>query len=389
MIPRSFARRRLRSLLRANPAVALVGPRQCGKTTLARSLGGHYFDLEQPTERTRLDVELDALARENRLLILDEAQTFPEIFPRLRGAIDARRRRNGRFLLLGSVSPGLMREVSESLAGRLALCELSPFLVAEDPRRWNLDRMWLTGGFPAGGILKPTRFPSWQTDYLHLLAQRDLPNWGLPSRPQTTLRFFELVAAAHGTLWNAAEVGRGIGLTHPTVNAYLDYLEGAFLVRRLRPFSGSVRKRLIRSPKIYWRDSGLLHALLGANDLRVILVRPWAGLSWEGFVIEQVLAALSLWGRSYSASFFRTSDGREIDLVLDLDGVRLAIEVKLTASPAPEDLARAVQTARLVKADRTILVSRVARPSVSADRASINLPGLLVMLHSHFRRANA
>ena len=366
----------LRDRLRRYPAVALAGPRQSGKTTLARSLDGIYFDLEQDADRLRLDLEWESLVEGKKLVMLDEAQSWPEVFRRLRGAIDAHPRRKGRFLLLGSVSPGLMVQVSESLAGRLSLVELTPFLTTE-LRNVPLRTVWCLGGYPEGGVLDRARFPQWQHDYLALLAQRDLPSWGLPAGPQVTQRLLKMAAAVHAQVWNASQVGQSLGISYKTVNSYMDYLVGAFLIRRLPPYRPNLRKRLVKRPKVYWRDTGLLHALLNVSDDDELLSRPWVGASWEGFVIEQVLGALHQADRRVEPFFFRTSDGREIDLVLDFGRSLWAVEVKLTASPGPSDLDRLNRTADMIKADKRILVSQTPRSHRSGDRASCNLPWLL------------
>ena len=374
-------RRRVQELvlerLDAYPAVALVGPRQCGKTTLAQAMGGTYFDLEQESERLRLDLEWEGLVAGTDLAILDEAQSSPEVFTRLRGAIDRDRRRMGRFLLLGSVSPSLMVQVSESLAGRLSLVELTPFLLTELGTKASRDRRWLCGGYPDGGVLKPKRFPGWQMDYLALLTQRDLPTWGLPARLQTTDRLLRMLAALHGQVWNASQVGQSLGLSYQTVNTYLDYLVGAFLIRRLQPYQANVRKRLLKSPKVYYRDSGLLHALLNVPDEKALLSQPWVGASWEGYVIEQVLGELSAHGRRFDAYYFRTSDQYELDLVLKFGKELWAVEVKLTSSPALEDMARLDKTADMIKASRRFLVSQTLRSSGDGRRISCNLPSFL------------
>jgi len=379
MIPRAI-RRQILDRLKTYPAVGLVGPRQSGKTTLARSMKGAYFDLEQKPERLRLDLELDTVASGNRLVILDEAQSWPELFPRLRGAIDADRGRKGRFLLLGSVSPSLMMRVSESLAGRLSLVELTPFLWMETKTKASRDRLWLCGGYPEGGVLKPKRYPRWQLDYLALLAQRDLPAWGLPAKPQTTDRLLRMLAAVHGQTWNASRIGQSLGLSYHTVNGNLDYLEGAFLIRRLQPYQANVRKRLVKSPKVFWRDTGLLHALLNVPDERSLLARPWVGASWEGFVIEQAIGVLSARGRSFTPYFFRTNDRYEIDLLLDFGDALWAIEVKLTASPGPADMERLDKTADMVGATHRYLVSKIPKPAGGQKRASLNLSALLKRL---------
>jgi predicted AAA+ superfamily ATPase len=369
---RRLITRLLRARLARFPAAALLGPRQSGKTTLARSLSGLYFDLEQPAERLRLDLEWGAIAGGRRLAVLDEAQTWPELFPRLRAAIDADRRRNGRFLLLGSVSPGLMREVAESLAGRLALVELTPFLLEELPAG-RLARLWLQGGFPDGGILGGGRFPAWQRDFAALMTQRDLPAWGLSAAPQVTQRLLHMLAAVHGQVWNASRLGQSLGLSYHTVNRYLDFLEGAYLVRRLAPWSRRIAKRLVRSPKVYLRDSGLLHALLGVAGREALLRHPLAGASWEGFAIEQILGALAARGVEFEAFFLRTSDGHEVDLLLRLGRTLLALEIKLAAGASPEDLARLGRAADLAGAEQRYIVCQTAAPAADSARGVLDL----------------
>ena len=369
--------------LGAYPAVSLIGPRQCGKTTLSRMIDGAYFDLEQQPDRLRLDLEWEGLIARKDLVILDEAQSWPDIFPRLRGAVDRDRTRTGRFLLLGSVSPSLMVQVSESLAGRLSLVELTPFLLTEMKTKGSQNRRLLCGGYPDGGVLQPKRFPRWQRDYLSLLSQRDLPTWGLPAKPQTTDRLLRMLAALNGQAWNASQVGQSLGLSYQTVNSYLDYLVGAFLIRRLPPYQANLGKRLVKTPKVYWRESGLLHALTNVSDGKTLLAQPWVGASWEGYVIEQALGVLSAEGRTYDAYYFRTSDQYELDLVLDFGKEVWAVEIKLTSSPGPEDMARLDKTADLIKAARRFLVSQTRQPSGSGRRFSCDLPSFLGHLHEN------
>ena len=321
-------------------------------------------------------IRLSDLIEGKKRVILDEAQSWPEVFRRLRGAIDEHPRRKGRFLLLGSVSPGLMVQVSESLAGRLSLVELTPFLTTE-LRNVPLRTVWYLGGYPEGGVLDRGRFPQWQHDYLALLAQRDLPSWGLPAGPQVTQRLLKMVAAVHAQVWNASQVGQSLGISYKTVNSYMDYLVGAFLIRRLPPYRPNLRKRLVKRPKVYWRDTGLLHALLNVSAEDELLSRPWVGASWEGFVIEQVLGALHQADRRVEPFFFRTSDGHEIDLVLDFGRSLWAVEAKLTASPGSGDFDRLNKTADMIKADKRILISQTPRSHRSGDRGSCNLPWLL------------
>lgn len=376
---RRQATTQLRQRLKRFPAAALLGPRQSGKTTLARGLGGRYYDVEQPAERVRLDLDWPRLAAGRELVVIDEAQSWPEIFPRLRAAIDAERRRNGRFLLLGSVSPALMREVSESLAGRLALVELTPFLLSELGRR-ALARLWLCGGFPDAGVLKDRSSFDWQRDYLALMAQRDLPAWGLPAKPRVTERLLHMLAVAHGQAWNASALGQSLGLSYHSVNGYLDFLEGAFLVRRLAPWSGNLRKRLVRSPRVYLRDSGLLHALLRIESRHALLRHPSAGASWEGFVIEQLLGSLAAAGGSAAPYFLRTSDGYEIDLVLDAGGTVVAIEVKLASAASPQDLARLEHAADWIGAEHRYIVCQTPAAAANGTRGVIDLAGAITRL---------
>jgi len=372
MIKRRIQQQVLKSLA-TYPAVALVGPRQCGKTTLAQAVGGVYFDLEQEADRLRLDLEWENLIAGKKRVILDEAQSWPPVFARLRGAIDRDRKRMGRFLLLGSVSPALMLHVSESLVGRLALVELTPFLLSELKTKFSREQRWLCGGFPDGGVLKKGLYPGWQRNYLTMLAQRDLPHWGLLAKPQTTERLFQMLAALQGQAWNASQVGQSLGLSYHTVNSYLDYLSGIFLIRRLQPYQSNLQKRLVKSPKIYWRDSGLLHAMLNVPDARTLLGQPWVGASWEGFVIEQILGELPLIGRVVQSYYFRTGDQYELDLVLDFGKELWAVEIKLTTSPSSEDMARLEKAAGLIKASRCFLISQIHQSSGDDRRFSCNL----------------
>ena len=378
MIARMYTRL-VRQQLRKFPAVAILGPRQCGKTTLARQFDGIYFDLEAEGSATRLDAEWDLLTAGKKLIILDEAQQAPMVFSRLRGVIDADRRRNGRFLVLGSVSPTLMRNVSESLAGRLGIVRMSPFLLPE-LTAGRMDDLWLFGGYPDGGILRPEMFPDWQQAYLDTLTTRDLPNWGLPARPQLTRRLLHMLAALHGQALNASQLGASLALDYKTVYRYCDHLEGAFLIRRLPPYFTNIRKRLVKTPRVYWRDSGLLHALMGVGDLDQLYRQPWLGASWEGFLIEQTLNTLAAAGKRAEGFFFRTSDGHELDLVLDWGVERWAVETKLTSDPSTGMVDRLQRAADMIGATRRILVCRIARKIAAGTLLVTNLPGWLKTL---------
>lgn len=366
----------IRSRLSKFPAVVILGPRQCGKTTLARELGGAYFDLEQTGARALLDANWNKVVGGRELVVLDETQSAPDIFPRLRGAIDEQRDRNGRFLLLGSVSPALTRNASESLAGRLAVVELSPFIVPE-LGAGRTDDLWLCGGYPQGGVLDRAMFGPWQDSYLKLLVQKDLPAWGLPAAAATTERLLRMLAALHGQTLNASRLGAALALDGKTVASYCDYLEGAFLIRRLQPYFANIRKRLVRSAKVFWRDSGLLHFLLGVSEFGQLFSQPWVGQSWEGFVIEQTLAVMAAADRRAQPFFFRTSDGYELDLVLDWGTERWAVEIKLTSDPSPDMVGRLNKTADMIGAARRVLVCRTAR-TIDADALLVtDLPGWL------------
>lgn len=296
---------------------------------------------------------------------------------RQRAAIDADRRRTGRFLLLGSVSPALMQSVSEAPTGRLALVELSPFLWQELENDAQRRRLWLTGGYPDGGILRPSRFPRWQTDYLQLLAQRDLPTWGLPAAPRVTTRLMRMLAAVHGQTWNGAALGRSLGLDAKTLVRYVDFLEDAYLVRRLPPYHANLKKRLVKAPKLYWRDSGLAHALLGVETERRLLTQPWVGASFECYVIEQILGHLATLGHRAAPYYLRTHDGHELDLILEVGDSRWSVEIKLTTQPARRDLQRLKALSDAIGAERRILLSRSSEVVESKSGVACDLPWLL------------
>lgn len=378
MLPR-LAQAQLTQRLQSYPAVALLGPRQCGKTTLAKSLGGRFFDLENEDDCHKLQLQWDEVVGSKQLVIFDEAQSWPQLFNRLRTAIDSDRQRNGRFLLLGSVSPFLIKQISQSLAGRISFVELTPFLLPE-LKSGTINPLWLNGGFPDGGILNKGGFPQWHTDYLNTLAERDLPTWGLPSKPLMTKRFFRMLAAAHGQTWNASMIANSMGVNHETISSYLEYLVGSYLIRRLPPYAVNIRKRLAKTPKTYWRDTGLLHALLRVMDQDHLLSQPWVGASWEGFVIEQAINVLNARGRHCEPCYLRTVDQQEIDLVLDFGTELWAVEIKLASSPHIEVMERLHRAADLIKATRRILVCRTNECLSSGNTTSCGLEAFLSML---------
>ena len=338
---RRFAQTLVETLAEQFPAVMILGPRQCGKTTLARHfLQGNYFDLERPSDYQVFagDIEL-ALGRLNEPLILDEAQTVPQLFSVLRSVIDQKRDRSGRFYLLGSVSPALVRQVSESLAGRIAIVELTPFLHMEVAGEdLDLNAYWLRGGYPdACREANEERRVRWHEQYVQTLVERDLANYGLKTSPFEMRRFLGMLAHIHGGLLNASDLGRSLGVTYRTVNNYLDILEAHFLIRRLRPWFTNLGKRLVKAPKIYLRDSGLLHYLLGIRNDRDLLQSPRQGASWEGCLAEQIIALEKLRHVGSQFWFYRTHAGAEIDLVVERGGRRIGYEFKCASSVGRSD----------------------------------------------------
>jgi hypothetical protein len=321
------------------PAVALLGPRQAGKTTLARQLAADrpslYLDLESAADRAKLvDAALYLSGHEDKLVILDEVQRLPELFQTLRGLIDAGRRRgikSGRFLLLGSASVALLRQSGESLAGRIAYVELGPFTVLETDSDAR-DRLWIRGGFPDSFLATSDRASAvWRANFIRTYLERDIPQLGPRIPAETLRRFWTMLAHLQGATLNAAPIARGLGVDGKTVARYLDLMVDLFLVRRLPPLHANVGKRLVKAPKVYVRDSGVAHALLGLTDREAVLGHPVAGGSWEGFVIENLLAAAP---ESAQAGFYRTAAGAEVDLALDMPGgKRWLVEIKRRLAP--------------------------------------------------------
>ncbi|NQW38798.1 MAG: ATP-binding protein [Cyanobacteria bacterium] len=320
-------------------AVVLLGPRQVGKTTLARQLGAQldavYLDLESPSDQARLsDPELYLQRQRGRLVILDEVQRVPELFGLLRGLIDANRlagHRTGQFLLLGSASMDLLRQSSESLAGRIACLELNGLNVLEvgEPA---LDQLWNRGGFPDSfQAASDSQSSLWRAQFLRTYLERDIPQLGPRIPAETLRRFWTMLAHSQGGLLNAASLGRSLGVDGKTIRHYLDLLVDLLLVRQLQPLLANPGKRLVKSPRIYVRDSGLVHTLLGLDNLNLVLGHPVAGSSWEGFVIETLLSLLPERAQGW---FYRTAAGAEIDLVIEWpNGNRWAVEIKRSSTP--------------------------------------------------------
>ena len=334
MILRNNLLNAVRDGLRGSPVVALLGARQVGKTTLARLLASswdgpvHCFDMEDSADRLALRNPKLALEGLTGLVVIDEAQAVPELFTALRPLVD-RTPPPARFCLLGSASPDMIRGTSESLAGRIHFIPVPGFSLSEvgNDRR---DDLWLRGGFPRS-FLAPSQRASlaWRRDFIRTHVERDVPALGIHVKPDVLHRFWSMLAHYHGQIWNAEEIGRSLGVTGKTVRHYLEILAGTYLVRVLPPWFENAGKRLVKSPKVYFRDSGLLHAFLNVESMQGLLGHPKYGASWEGFALEQVLEQTDV----FQPYFWATRQGAELDLLLEHDGRRLGVEFKCADAP--------------------------------------------------------
>ena len=332
MIPRRSILETLKTALARSRAVVLVGPRQCGKTTLARELlpeeSVNYFDLEDPASLARLDEPMTALRPLKGLVVIDEVQRRPDLYPVLRVLAD-RRNNPARFLILGSASGDLLRQTSESLAGRMERVTIGGFSLHEIGGSKE-QRLWLRGGLPLSYLAGSDKDSlAWRKSFIQTLLERDLPQWGVRVPAVALQRFWTMLAHYHGQTWNAAEPARALGVSETTTRRHLDLLTDAFMVRQLQPFHANLRKRQVKSPKVYVRDSGLLHQLLGIDSLKTLLTHPKVGASWEGFVLEQVLRR----ELHDEAFFWATHQGAEMDLVLRRGEALFGIECKRTDTP--------------------------------------------------------
>lgn len=333
-VQRSRLRASILGALRRSRSVGLVGPRQCGKSTLAREIARQegatdYFDLEDPTSEARLGDPKLALEPLRGLVVIDEVQRRPDLMPLLRVLLD-RDPLPARFLLLGSASPELVRGASESLAGRIEFIEMRGFTLDEvGPDRY--PRLWYRGGFPLSYLASDdSDSMKWRESFLQAFIERDLRMLGVDLPPAAVRRFLTMLAHYHGQTWNASEVGRSLQMAHTTVQRHLDVMSGALLVRQLPPWFANTGKRLVKSPKVYLRDSGLLHALLGLKQRKQIEGHPKLGASWEGFALETLLS----WRNTPSPYFWGTHGGAEIDLLWMEAPERIGVEIKYTSAPA-------------------------------------------------------
>lgn len=371
--------------LAAFPSVVLLGPRQVGKTTIARQIADAdphsiYLDLEDPSDRARLGDTRDYLdLHRHRLVILDEVQQMPDLFRILRGQIDARRRdgrASGHFLLLGSASGALLRQSAESLAGRTTYRELPGIDALEAGSR--LNRLWLRGGFPESFIAASDDLGiRWRTTLIRTYLERDLPRTGLRTPVETLRRFWTMLCHLQGSVFNAAELARSLGVSVPSVNRYADTLVDMMLLRRLQPYYTNVGKRLIKSPRVFVRDSGVVHALLNIRSLDDLFGHPIAGASWEGLVVENLIGAAPV---GTDAFFYRTRSGAEIDLLLLLPGQeRWAIEVKRSSAPRVPKGFR-IATTDVSAAEKFIVYAGTETCPLGDGITAIPLPALMERL---------
>ncbi len=375
MIERSHAIKALGKALETNPVAVLLGPRQCGKTTLAREIAERrrstFFDLERPTDRARLGNPELMLEGLKGLVVIDEIQRMPQLFTVLRPLAD-RPGTPARFLLLGSASPDLMQGVSESLAGRAGFVDLGGL----DLRDVDADKtrsLWLRGGFPRSFLARnePSSL-AWRQDFIRTFLERDIPALGLRIPSETLLRFWTMVAHYHGQIWNGAELARALGLSEKTVRGYLDILTGAFVLRQLQPWHENIGKRQYKAPKLYVRDSGLLHALLSVENRMQLAGHPKHGASWEGFALEQVMETLA----TRQAFFWGTHAGAELDLLFFRGGKRYGVEFKCADAPTmTRSLHIALEDLGL---ERAWIVHPGAQSYPVHDKVTVcTLPGLL------------
>jgi len=365
-IKRKYFINQLRKGLATHPVIALLGPRQCGKTTLAKQYAAikqaksqpviHHFDLEDPDDLAKLDAPKLAFEDLSGLIVIDEIQRQPELFSLLRVLVDQHKKR--KFLILGSASRDLIKQSSETLAGRIRYIEVTPFSYFEVD---NLHKLWFRGGFPNSYLAKNDENSNdWRSAYITTFLERDIPNLGIQIPARTLRRFWMMLAHYHGNIFNASEIGTSLGISHTTARHYLDILTGTFMIRELTPWIENINKRQIKSPKIYFRDSGILHSLLGIPDLQALQNHPKLGVSWEGFALEEVI-------RSHHATpeecyFWGIHSQGELDLLIFKNGKRLGFEFKYSDAP------------------RLTTSMQLAQDTLQLDKLTVIYPG-----NSHYR----
>jgi len=367
--------------LDTNPAVALLGARQVGKSTLAEIIienfsDAIYLDLERPADINKLtDPEAFFQQFKDRLICLDEIQRIPEIFSVLRGVID-RNKKNAQFLILGSASRDLIQQSSESLAGRISYIEITPFTHSEVPFIAPNDH-WLRGGYPRSLLAKKNETSiQWREDYIRTFLERDIPQLGFRIPAHTLGRFWRMLAHSHGQVLNSSKLAGSMGVSSHTIRKYIDILEQTFIIRVLTPYTINTKKRLIKSPKVYIRDSGILHSLLGIETMEDLFANPIYGSSFEGFIIENILTWLPRW----QASYYRTSNGAEIDLILTKGSRTIAIEIKASTSPkVSKSFWSSIET---ISPDQTYIIAPVEDAYPIAENVTVMPLPVFIKDHS-------
>ena len=368
---------RLHLLLESFPAVLLLGPRQVGKTTLVRSVFAEskYLDLENP--QVHQLVNSDILhhltnGRKEGPIIIDEAQVIPEIFPALRSIIDQKRKKKGQYILLGSAQPALIKSISESLAGRIGILELDPLIMQELSSDFSYKQLWLNGGFPDAFM---GDFRQWWDAYLRTFIERDLAIWGINTDPILLRRLLTMLAHNQGSTTNSSHLGKSLGVTYHTVNRYLKILENTFIIRVLPPFFKNIKKRLVKSPKIYIRDTGLLHHLLNINSIEELESHPIIGKSWETFVIEEMIRKERIKNPFTQYFFWRTQVGAEADLILERGDQIFAIEIKSGSSIKANHISKLKQILKDIGSSSGTIVNQSEESNQASEQ--INIQGFL------------
>lgn len=374
----------VKEYLNVFPAVVILGSRQCGKSTLIRMMSEElpemlYLDLQNRDDYAMLS-EPTLFFRNNadKIVCLDEIQQVPELFSVLRSEID-RDRRNGRFILLGSASRELLQNTSETLAGRIGLIDMTPFTYDElcDCNDFEINKFWLRGGYPDSYLALSDDYSSlWRESFIRTYIERDVPQFGFQITSRQMLRLMLMIAHSHGQLLNSSKIGESLGITHPTVKRYVDVLEQTYLIRSLPPYFANIKKRIVKSPKIYVRDTGLLHQLLQIKTFNDLLGHPVFGASWEGLVVENVCSSIN----NAEFSFFRSATGEEMDLIVQKNGKLIAIECK--ASTAPQLTQGFWKTLDIIRPDRTFVAAPIERRYEMHDNVDVlNLGELLCALN--------
>lgn len=377
MISRNFFIDQINEAFHVNPCVAILGPRQCGKTTLALNFAlkqkkkYHHFDLEDPADYSALKEAKFVLDKLNGLIIIDEVQRYPDLFPILRILIDQKKRKC-QFLILGSASHTLIEKSAETLAGRISHVELTPFSTREVP---SIKKIWQRGGYPLSYLAKSDEISfKWRYEYIRTFLEHDIPQLGIQIPAETLRRFWMMLTHYHGQIFNASEIGKSLGLSHTTARRYLDILTGTLMIRVLPPWFENLKKREIKSPKVFFRDSGIFHSLLGLHHEKDILVHPKLGASWEGFALEEIIRKEDADGKN--SFFWGIHRDAELDLLIHKNGKRYGYEVKFSRNS--KLMKRQNKIIEMLKLEKLYLVNPGKKNLALSDKiTSIGLEKLL------------